>query len=860
MAQPKRYRDEVSLKYELYNGLFLGLPFQELRRTGILLPLFSDRARTQLSRGTSPETIVEEFLNEQELAETDVRLDLLFRFIQLVERQVVLFDALEESAFGRIIDVEGTGTLNETLERITKAERQTELREAVEQFRVRVVLTAHPTQFYPSRVLGIITDLSEALSANDVPRIYDYLLQLGKTRFGNREKPTPMDEAKSLLWYLEHVFYETAPAVHGRVATEAAPTALAALRVKPVVELGFWPGGDRDGNPFVDAQTTFNVALMLRNSILKLYRRDVRGLSRRLTFDGAIERLAVIEQRLNRMLSGTREVDGAPEYATASALEDDLVELWNHLHDQHDGLFSAELEAVIWRVRLFGFHFATLDLRQDSRVHRRAVTSITGIAPDLTFDERCTELERALRSEQFPPSQEIADRLTIDDDPVPADTVASLRTAQEIQNLSGSRALHRYIISNTQSASDILEVLYLCRCAGYPAGDVRLDILPLFETVNDLQNAETILERLYNSPVYRQHLATRDNVQQIMLGFSDGTKDGGYVTANWLIYTTREAIARQAAQHGVRVVFFEGRGGPPARGGGKTHQFYRGMDRRTAGEEIHLTIQGQTITANFGTPESARYNLEQLVTAGLETRLLSEDYRPLTVDERNLLKRLSDLSLEAYRNLKQHPQFLSYLETMTPLKLYGDANNASRPTSRSSSDQLRLEDLRAIPFVGAWSQMKQNVPGYYGFGQALQTLLDEGHHESLRQLFRQHLFFRTLVENSMQSISKANFDITRYLAEDERYGGLWRSLEEELERTKRALLEITESDALLPSDSTTRQSITLREHIVLPVLTIQQYGLSRLRSEVAPHTDREAMKKLVVKSMAAIINAGRNAV
>jgi phosphoenolpyruvate carboxylase len=420
--------------------------------------------------------------------------------------------------------------------------------------------------------------------------------------------------------------------------------------------------------------------------------------------------------------------------------------------------------------------------------------------------------------------------------------------------------MHRYIISNTQSAADVLEVLFLCRCAGYAADGVMLDILPLFETVTDLNNAEMILEQLYNSSAYRRHLAARGNVQQIMLGFSDGTKDGGYVTANWLIYKTRETIARHAARHGLRVVFFEGRGGPPARGGGKTHQFYRGMDRETAGEEIHLTIQGQTISANFGTPETARYNLEQLVTAGLETRILSEDYHPLSGEERDLLDHLSDLSLERYQNLKRHPQFLPYLEQMTPLKMYGEANNASRPTSRGSTEELRLEDLRAIPFVGAWSQMKQNVPGYFGFGTALQTLMDDGQLPMLRQLFRRHLFFRTLVENSMQSMSKANFNVTRYLKNDARYGDLWQLLEEELRTTNQALLTIADSEALLPSDSATRQSITLREQIVIPVLAIQQYALSRLRAPDVDPDSEAALRKLVVRSMAAIINAGRNAV
>ncbi len=858
MYTNKRYGDEVSLKFELYNGLFLGLPFQEVRRTGILLPLFTDRARSQLPEGVAPRTIVERFLDEQELETSEDRLDLLFRFIQLVERQVVLFDALEESAFPRIIDMEGNGTLNETLERIIQAERQSELTETVERFRVRVVLTAHPTQFYTSRVLGIITDLSHALSANDVPRIYEYLLQLGKTRFGNREKPTPLDEARSLLWYLENVFYETAPSVHGRIATAAGKALREAMNLDSVVELGFWPGGDRDGNPFVEAQTTLEVAYMLRRSILTLYLNDVRELSRRLTFDGAIERLIVVEQRLESTLAAACDVEDAPAYAEAHDLEQELVELWEHLQEQHDGLFTADLETLIWRVRVFGFHFATLDLRQDSRIHRRAVDRLMQSTAELPPAERWLRIQESLSAGTLPPRREIISRLA--DDPVLADTVACIRSAREIQALSGQRALHRYIISNTQTASDILDVLYLARCAGYTPDDTPLDILPLFETVNDLGNAETILEQLYTSPVYRQHLACRGDVQQIMLGFSDGTKDGGYVTANWLIYKTRETIARHAARHGIRVVFFEGRGGPPARGGGKTHQFYRGMDRETAGEEIHLTIQGQTISANFGTPDTARYNLEQLVTAGLETRLLSEDYQPLTGEERELLDRLSNLSLEHYQNLKQDPRFLPYLEQMTPLKMYGEANNASRPTSRTSTDELRLEDLRAIPFVGAWSQMKQNVPGYFGFGTALKAVIDAGELQGLRRLFRKHLFFRTLVENSMQSIIKANFDVTRYLKDDAHYGELWSSLEAELLRTREALLTIADSAALLPSDSATRESITLREQIVLPVLTIQQFALAQLRESAEDDAERPALRKLVIKSMAAIINAGRNAV
>ena len=804
--------------------------------------------------------IIDGFFRDQfgETAEHD-RLALLFRFVQLVERQVVLFDALEDAAFPRVNDTEGAGSLNETLARIVQAERRAELAREVEDFRVRVVLTAHPTQFYPSRVLGIITDLAESLAENEVSSIYDYLLQLGKTRFGNRRKPTPMDEARSLLWYLENVFYETFPSVHSRVALQARATPREALRIDPVVELGFWPGGDRDGNPFVDAQTTLNVASMLRRSVVTLYIGDIETLRRRLTFDGALERLERIETRLRGTLLHHCEDPDLDPYDRAEELLDDLFELWEHLHSAHDGLFVGDLEDLIWRVRVFGFHFATIDLRQDSRVHARAVDALISdrVAGD-DLQARGADLEEVLTSGPIPAAADALARLG--DDPVLADTVGSVRAAREIQGLGGQRALHRYIISNTRSAANVLEVLLLARIGGYAEDAVDLDVVPLFETVDDLDHAERIMTTLYESDVYRRHLRRRGNRQQIMLGFSDGTKDGGYVTANWMIFRARERLAHLAATYGISVVFFEGRGGPPARGGGKTHQFYRGMGRVSAGEEIHLTIQGQTISSNFGTVAAARFNLEQLVTAGLENRLLSEDYLALTDAQRQLLDRLSGASLEHYRALKQHRDFLSYLSEMTPLSYYGEANNASRPTSRGTGGELRLEDLRAIPFVGAWSQMKQNVPGYFGFGTALRNAIDAGRLDDLRTLFREQLFFRTLVENSMQSLSKVNPDLTRFLSEDSRYGEIWSILESERARTQDALLQVASAGELLPNDPATRESIHLREAIVLPVLVIQQYALARLRSrEPAGHVET-SLRKLVVKSMAAIVNAGRNSV
>lgn len=862
MSAHPAFWEEVDLKYQIYNALFLNLPFRHVRSSGILLPVFAERARARLAAGVSPREIVDAFLDEQTDAVADEdRLAILFTFLQIVERQVVLFDALEDAAFGRIHDLEGPGTLHETLNRIHLDGKEADLARIIADFRVRIVLTAHPTQFYPGSVLGIITDLAHALQRNDLSGIYDLLLQLGKTRFRNRNKPTPREEAQSLLWYLEHVFYNSFAEVHGKLSMAARRSRREALKLGATVELGFWPGGDRDGNPFVNAQTTREVAATLRRTILGCYLFDLERISRRLTFDGAIERVRQIRQRVEATRDAPEPVEGG--YTTSGLLLEDLMSLWTLLSDEHDGLFRDHIEKLIWRVQVFGFHFATLDIRQDSRVFAESLGIVLdGNAPvgqETRSPDQFAILERLLDAEIAPTTMDVALH-RLGDRPVLRDTIEALSEAHRIQQLGGERALHRCIISNTRSPQNVLQVLLLARIAGYPSGAIDLDVVPLFETVDDLSHAVVTMSTLYESSVYRSHLEHRGNRQTIMLGFSDGTKDGGYVTANWLIHRAKEQLTTIAAGYGVRVVFFEGRGGPPARGGGKTHQFYRAMSRNTARDQIHLTIQGQTISSNFGTETAARFNLEQLVTAGLENLLFSEYSRDLTQREQDLMNQLSDTSLARYRGLKMHRAFLAYLERMTPLQYYGEANNASRPTSRGNVAGLDFQSLRAIPFVGAWSQMKQNVPGYFGFGTALGELIAGGARAQLQQLYRDQLFFRTLLENSMQSLSKVNLDATRYIESDPEFGSFWKEIADEAERTRRAILECAGAQELLPDDHALRASIALREAIVEPVVVIQQYALQRLRIAEESPESTDTLRKIVIKSMAAIVNAGRNSV
>src|SRR6185503_13128062 len=277
------------------------------------------------------------------------------------------------------------------------------------------------------------------------------------------------------------------------------------------------------------------------------------------------------------------------------------------------------------------------------------------------------------------------------------------------------------------------------------------------------------------------HLKRRNHKQVIMLGFSDGTKDGGYLMGNWSIYKAKEQLTGISKEHSIDVVFFDGRGGPPARGGGKTHKFYASMGKNISNKEIQLTIQGQTVSSNFGTIDSAQYNIEQLLNAGISNDLFSDKDKTLTTEEEALIDELANESLKAYKELKNHPDFLDYLSQVSPLKFYSETNIGSRPAKRGSSSRLSLKDLRAIPFVGAWSQLKQNVTGYYGVGTALQALDKAGKLGELKTLYRNSLFFKTLMDNCEMAMKKCYFPLTEYLSAHPQYGEIWNKIYTEYE-------------------------------------------------------------------------------
>lgn len=848
----QQFRNFVAIKFQLYNSLFTSLPFHRIEKTGILLSLLLNNCEEGYKKKQSPSQILEDFFERHTAYTKDQdKLDLLFRFVQYVERQVVLFDALEDAAFREVNDMNGIGTLKHLESEVIQSSKQEELVRKLNEFSIRLVLTAHPTQFYPGTVLGIINDLSKALSENNASQINVFLQQLGKTPFLKKQKPTPYDEAISLVWYLENVFYNAA----GRIISffkSQFPDAIAPDH--QLFSMGFWPGGDRDGNPFVTAETTLQVADALRGSIIKCYYLDVRRLKRRLTFKGVDTILADLEKQLynNIFIPGHRtQLQKADILRSLQSIRDILVY-------QHNGLFVHLVDSLINRVQVFGLHFASLDVRQESTVHHEVLSVVAEKTGALPSDFR--QLSSAQRMRLLTDASGDIGTHVFEAGLV-KDTLQTIKAIREIQQYNGVAGCQRYIISQCNCALNVMEVYGLFRLSGWKKEELNIDIVPLFETIDDLHNAAAVMEELYENSSYREHLQRRGNRQTIMLGFSDGTKDGGYLMANWSIFKAKETLSALSRKYEVDVVFFDGRGGPPARGGGKTHKFYASMGRNISGKEIQLTVQGQTVSSNFGTIDSAQFNIEQLLHAGISNELFSTNDKTLSDEEAALLESLAEEGLRSYQALKNDPAFLDYLAEISPLKFYNETNIGSRPAKRGGSSRLSLKDLRAIPFVGAWSQLKQNVTGYYGVGTALQELDKKGKLPEVKKLYANSLFFKTLMDNCEMAMRKCFFPLTAYLADDPRYGVIWNRIYQEYELTQRYIFLLSGKNELMSGYPVEQLSIQMRERIVLPLTTIQQYAMSRIRQlelQQAPAEQKAIFEKLVIRCSFGIINAGRN--
>ncbi|MBK2356248.1 phosphoenolpyruvate carboxylase [Francisella hispaniensis] len=833
----ENYKSQVELKYKMLNGLFFNTPLDKEHNANAMLATFSNICKDLIDNAKDPIETIEHLYPEMS---EEQKLQIFIKFIRYIERQIVLIDALEEAAYAKTHDLNGEYSITRLARRVERHDKQNALNKALQEYKTRIVLTAHPTQFYAKLVLPIIDDLKKAIIANDINKIQDIFLQMGKTRFSNKTKPTPEDEAVSIIWYLNNIFYDVIPKIQYKLTSDSTN-----------IEIGFWPGGDRDGNPFVTAKVTKKVSKHLRTNVLNCYKKDLKRLIKKLTFENVHEELTKIRQNLK-----TNKYSNAEEFLA------DLIKVKNIVDTEYDSLFVDRLDNLILKVKTFGFYFAKLDIRQNARVHKQFFNEI--FSDNYNIDYQTLNNSEKIKHLVKLAKQKSLRELKVNSD-LAKEVIETIETIQYIQQHNGHNAIQRYIISNANSSVSILEVLTIFKLfnKGSKAdSEIKIEVVPLFETMEDLKNSTKILDELLKIQLYIDNLKVWQNSQTIMLGFSDGTKDGGYFMANWSILEAKRALSKYLSSKGIKPIFFDGRGGPPSRGGGDMFLFYKGLSNVVSNHDVQITIQGQSISSKFGNTNSAQYNLEQILTSGLYGKLNLHNAHKLNPTEIALINELGKLSFDTYINLKNNPQFIDYITEVTPLKYISEMNVGSRPAKRNSNDKIELDDLRAIPYGAAWTQMRQSILAFYGLGTAISTVVtkDKSNLSTLQKIYKRSLIIKGIFDNALQSIAQTNFNITKHISKDPKYCALWQQLFDEHQLAKKYLLAVTEKDEnFLHANPVKERSIKMRDDITLPLVILQQYALDCLRKN-PNHKHKKLLKTIIKKSLAANINANQNSI
>lgn len=744
------------------------------------------------------------------------------------------------------------------------------LRELLEGLRIEPVFTAHPTESTRRTLLEkqqrLARALVERLDPGLTPRENHVRVEMMRSEITSawqtEEYPearmTVANEREHVLFYLTDVLYRVLPVFYERLGEALARVGMDAGKetLPAVVRFGSWVGGDMDGNPNVTAATLCETLRDHRQCVLRLYRRDLDLLYRQLSqsqgrigFDRAVlervDRYArefpETEQSIparhagmpyRRLLAHVRgrlgflEAGAAGAYADAEALLEDLGLMrasLRHHRGSNAGLFA--LERFIRKVEAFGFHLATLDVRQGAEVHRRAVGQLLG---DTEWEARpAAERAAILRGEPTPQAPP---------DDASAAVLEVFRAIREGREQHGSRAIGPYIISMARDADDVLGLLWLARQAGLAGdGQVPLDVAPLFETVEDLRNAATVMQALFNDPAYRAHLAARGDCQVIMVGYSDSNKDGGLAAARWALYQAQSRLAETCGRAGVGLTVFHGRGGSVSRGGGKMHRAVLASPAGTVQDRLRVTEQGEMINAKYGLRGIALRTLEQ--TAGAVLRATAGEQagarRPDGADA--VMEVLAVASRGAFRALvHDSPDFVDYFRNATPIDVIERMKIGSRPASRRG--KAGIEDLRAIPWVFSWTQSRQIISGWYGLGTGLAAAAEEHGEAALVRLARDWRFFDTLLDDAEMVLAKTDMPIAA------RYAALagpglahhFEAIRGEYERTVEWVLRLRGHEQLLDGDPTLQRSIRLRNPYVDPMSLIQVELLRRWREQDRP--------------------------
>lgn len=769
-----------------------------------------------------------------------------------------------------------------------------ELRDWLERIDIEPVFTAHPTEAVRRALLekeqimvaALIDDLDGARTpgerAADLARFRMALTSAWQTADSSPVRPGVEDEREHVGFYLTEVLYRVMPVFYETLDHAIGEYFGIATDLPRLVRFGTWVGGDMDGNPNVDATTIRSTLDAQRRAILGRYRAELQQLTHVLSQSTGVvgvdaQVLAQVERYRGLLpeaaaaarprhadmpyrllidlmaarLQATLE-DRAEGYGSPREFADDIDlirQSLEHNRGVHAGWFS--VRRLVWRLRTFGFHLARLDVRQESGVHARAVAAAL---EDEQWESR-GPVEQAARLGPYAGGSRV---LPAVDEPGNARLDAVFAALSDARRRHGPDALGAYIISMARSRADVLTVLALARRGGLVEdGQVPLDIAPLFETVDDLRQGPDTLRDLLADPVYRQHLAARGNVQMVMLGYSDSGKDGGIAASRWGLQRAQVELMQAAEELGIKLTFFHGRGGSLSRGGSKTSRAVDASPRGSVDGRLRVTEQGEAIHRKFGIRALALRSLEQATGAVLVSSIRPRAPEPREAQWREVMDAVAQASSQAYRGFVGAPRFMDYFRSATPIDVIERMTLGSRPSRRLGQDAA-LSNLRAIPWVFAWSQARAVIPGWYGVGTGLQAAVDRFGEEALREMGRNWPFFKTFLDDVSMVLAKGDMGIAGMfsrLAGEELHGEFFPRVQAEHALTRRWVLALNGNEFLLQHDQRLALSIRLRNPYVDPISVLQADLLERWR---ASGREDDALLRALVASVNGVSQGVQN--
>jgi phosphoenolpyruvate carboxylase len=751
------------------------------------------------------------------------------------------------------------------------------------------VLTAHPTEMQRKSILDREMELAQFLvererirltpeeEAANAEAIRRAVLTLWQTATLRRRRLAVVDEVVNGLSYYDRTFLAELPVFYGALEDQLAEMVPggADTELPSFLILGSWIGGDRDGNPFVTADVLRQALRMQSTKALQHYLDEVHALGGELSLGGPLIAVSQSLQALSdaspdasphrreepyrraltgiyaRLAATARELDGfevprhavaeAPPYAEAAELAADLTVIDRSLRMNGSlPLARGRLRRLRRAVDIFGFHLASLDLRQNSDVHERVVAELLKVArPDVDYRALGEEARVEVLLEELRTMRPLTSPFVAYGEET-ASELAILKAAAEARRRYGARAVPNYVISKADGVSDVLEVAVLLKEVGLldpAAGTLALNIVPLFETIEDLRHCPRIMDRLLSLVDYQPFLESRGRMQEVMLGYSDSNKDGGFLTSGWELYKAEIALVEVFRMHEVDMRLFHGRGGSVGRGGGPSYQAILAQPGGAVEGKIRITEQGEVIAGKYSNPDVGRRNLEILAAATFTATLLQPDQAAPHTDYLDIMEALSERAYRAYRHLVYETEgFERYFWESTVIGEIAKLNIGSRPASRAKS--TRIEDLRAIPWVFSWAQCRLMLPGWYGFGSAVEAWLADHPADgldSLKAMYRDWPFFRSLLSNMDMVMAKSNIAIaSRYaeLVSDETLReAIFSRIRAERQRTIDVLLAVTGQETLLGTNPLLARSIQNRFPYLDPLNHVQVELLKRHRAD-----------------------------